>query len=147
MEELELLAVPIEIRIGLANQILNGCAISIRHRLIHQREASLTVFGKNKVRINVDNLPEECPLLLQRLLGAFPYGNIHDRRQHEEPFLRVDGIESNFNQNLTAILPPREQISTRAHGPGLGRNKEFCPVCGMATTEPLRHKHINRLPN
>src|SRR6266481_2250693 len=76
MEELELLAVPIEIRIGLANQILNGRAISIRHRLIHQREASLTVFGKNKVRINVYNLPEECSLLLQRLFRSFVLADV-----------------------------------------------------------------------
>jgi hypothetical protein len=31
--------------------------------LIHQGEPSLTVLGKDEVRINIDALPEECALL------------------------------------------------------------------------------------
>jgi len=55
VEELDLLAW-IEIRIGLANQILNRCAVRVGHGLIHQGESSLSVFGKDKVRVNIDDL-------------------------------------------------------------------------------------------
>ena len=70
VEELDLFAVGIEIRIGLADQILNRRAVGVGHCLIHQGKASLAIFGKDKVRVNIDDLPEECPLLLQCFLSA-----------------------------------------------------------------------------
>src|SRR5882724_4449418 len=76
VEGLDLLAVGIEIRIGLANQILNRCAVCVGHGLINEREASLAIFGKDKVRIDVDNLPEEYPLLLQCFLSTFDLGDV-----------------------------------------------------------------------
>src|SRR5215468_5998458 len=79
VEELDLLTVEIEIRIGFADEILNRRAVRVGHGLIHQSEASLTIFGKNKVRINIDYLPEEFSLLLQRPLRSFGLGDVNDR--------------------------------------------------------------------
>src|SRR5215471_2226216 len=79
VEELDLLTVEIEIRIGFADEILNRRAVRVGHGLIHQSEASLTIFGKNKVRINIDHLPEEFSLLLQRPLRSFGLGDVSGR--------------------------------------------------------------------
>src|SRR5215510_16124723 len=79
MKELDLLTVKIEIRIGFADEILNRRAVRVGHGLIHQSEASLAIFGKNKVRINIDHLPEEFSLLLQRPLRSFGLGDVNDR--------------------------------------------------------------------
>src|SRR5262249_919083 len=54
-------------------------AVRVGDGLIHQSEASLTIFGKNKVRINVDHLTEEFSLLLQRSLRSFGLGDVNDR--------------------------------------------------------------------
>src|SRR5437016_4541882 len=77
VEELDLLAVGIEIRIGLANQILNRCAVRVGHGLIHQGESSLSVFGKDKVRVNIDDLPEKFSLFLQRLFRPLGFGDVN----------------------------------------------------------------------
>src|SRR5262245_14908594 len=77
MKELDLLTVEIEIRIGLADQILNCCAVRVGHGLIHQSEASLAILGKNKVRINIDHLTEEFSLLLQRPFRSFGLGDVN----------------------------------------------------------------------
>src|SRR5215813_729378 len=77
VEELDLLTVEIEIRIGFADEILNRRAVRVGHGLIHQSEASLTIFGKNKVRINIDHLSEEFSLLLQRTLCSFGLGDVN----------------------------------------------------------------------
>src|SRR5215471_17235318 len=76
VKELDLLTVEIEIRIGFAGEILNRRAVRGGHGLIHQSEASLTIFGKNKVRINIDHLSEEFSLLLQRTLRSFGLGDV-----------------------------------------------------------------------
>src|SRR5499433_4506904 len=76
VKELDLLTVEIEIRIGFAGEILNRRAVRGGHGLIHQSEASLTIFGKNKVRINIDHLSEEFSLLLQRTLCSFGLGDV-----------------------------------------------------------------------
>src|SRR5262245_10525617 len=77
MEELDLLTVEIEIRVGFADQVLDRGAVRVSHGLIYQGEASLTIFGKNKVRINIDHLPEEFSLLFQRPLRSFGLGDVN----------------------------------------------------------------------
>src|SRR5215510_7647469 len=77
VKELALLTVEIEIRIGFADEILNRRAVRVGHGLIHQSEASLTIFGKNKVWINIDHLPEEFSLLLQLPLRSFGLGDVN----------------------------------------------------------------------
>src|SRR5499426_4529722 len=76
VEELDLLTVEIEIRVRFADQVLNRGAVRVGHGLIHQGKASLTIFGKNKVRINIDHLPEEFSLVLQRLFRSFGLGDV-----------------------------------------------------------------------
>src|SRR5215510_3624415 len=76
MKELDLLTVEIEIRVRFADQVLDRGAVRVSHGLIHQSEASLTIFGKNKVRINIDHLSEEFSLLLQRTLRSFGLGDV-----------------------------------------------------------------------
>src|SRR5262245_51623766 len=77
VEELDLLMVEIEIRIGLADQILNRRAVCVGHGLIHQSEAPLAILGKNKVRINIDHLTKEFSLLLQLTLRSFGLGDVN----------------------------------------------------------------------
>src|SRR5262245_4791474 len=77
MEELDLLTVEIEIRICFADQVLDRGAVRVGHGLIHQGKASLTIFGKNKVRINIDHLSEKFSLLLQRPLRSFGLGDVN----------------------------------------------------------------------
>src|SRR5262249_14268238 len=76
VKELDLLTVEIEIRVRFADQVLDRGAVRVSHGLIHQSEASLTIFGKNKVRINIDHLSEEFSLLLQRTLRSFGLGDV-----------------------------------------------------------------------
>src|SRR5215813_12529239 len=76
VKELDLLTVEIEIRVSFADEILNRRAVRGGHGLIHQSKASLTIFGKNKVRINIDHLPEEFSLVLQRLFRSFGLGDV-----------------------------------------------------------------------
>src|SRR5262249_55745432 len=77
VKELDLLTVEIEIRIGFADEILNRRAVRVGHGLIHQSEASLTIFSKNKVRIDIDHLPEKLSLVLQRPLRLFGLGDVN----------------------------------------------------------------------
>src|SRR5215475_192410 len=76
VEELDLVTVEIEICVGFADQVLDRGAVRGSHGLIHQGEASLAIFGKNKVRINIDYLPEKFSLLLQRPLRSFGLGDV-----------------------------------------------------------------------
>src|SRR5215475_8812185 len=77
VKELDLLTVEIEIRVSFADEILNRRAVRGGHGLIHQSKVSLTIFGKNKVRINIDHLPEEFSLVLQRPLRLFGLGDVN----------------------------------------------------------------------
>src|SRR5262245_35713549 len=77
MKELDLLTVGIEIRVGFADQILNRRAVRVGHGLIHQSKAPLTIFGKNKGRINIEHLTEEFSLVLQRPLRLFGLGDVN----------------------------------------------------------------------
>src|SRR5215831_16747009 len=77
VKELDLLTVEIEIRVSFADEILNRRAVRGGHGLIHQSKVSLTIFGKNKVRINIDHLPEEFSLVLQRPLRLFGVGDVN----------------------------------------------------------------------
>src|SRR5215510_6146516 len=77
VEELDLLTVGIEIRVRFADQILNRRAVRVGHGLIHQSKAPLTIFGKNKGRINIEHLTEEFSLVLQRPLRLFGLGDVN----------------------------------------------------------------------
>src|SRR5262245_11621292 len=77
VEELDLLTVEIEIRVRFADQILNRRAVRVGHGLIHQSKVPLTIFGKNKGRINIEHLTEEFSLLLQRPLRSFGLGDVN----------------------------------------------------------------------
>src|SRR5215813_5606761 len=69
VEELDLLTVGIEIRVRFA--------VRVGHGLIHQSKAPLTIFGKNKGRINIEHLTEEFSLVLQRPLRLFGLGDVN----------------------------------------------------------------------
>src|SRR5215813_9476757 len=77
VEELDLLTVGIEIRVRFADQIRNRRAVRVGHGLIHQSKAPLTIFGKNKGRINIEHLTEEFSLVLQRPLRLFGLGDVN----------------------------------------------------------------------
>ena len=58
-EGLDLVVLEIEIRVGLADQVLDRRAVGVGHGSIRQRESPFTVFGKDKVRLDVDDLAEK----------------------------------------------------------------------------------------
>ena len=50
----------------LSNDLLDGRAEGVGYRLVDKSEAALTVFGENEIRVDVNHLPQERALFVDR---------------------------------------------------------------------------------
>ncbi len=71
-----------KVRIGLADEVLDRCAIDFGRRLIDQHKAPVSIFGINQIGHQIDDLSQAHLAGPHRLLGLFARGDI---AQHQQP--------------------------------------------------------------
>src|ERR1041385_6104135 len=84
-------------------------------------------------------------VLAKFLLGEFAFGDVDDRREHEDAFGGAYGIEADFNWHFAAVLALAEQIAARAHRARLRALEEAAAQSGVRAAVTFRHEHFHGL--
>ncbi len=78
-------------------------------------------------------------------LGPLPSRDVHDRSQHEDPFACFDGVQSDLDGDLHAVLADAVQITAGPHRPRLWMSEKVRAQARVTTTDLLGHEQFDGL--
>ena len=76
---------------------------------------------------------------------AVPLGDVYDRRQHEQPFRRLQRLQRNLDREGRAVLTTARQLAARGHRAGRGGRGETLPVGLVDRLQRLGQQHLDGL--
>src|SRR5262250_3200067 len=82
--------------------------------------------------------------LTRRLqLCPFSFGNINNRRQHEQSFRSLNWVETDFYWHLSAVFAQSKEFPLSTHRPSARIAKITVPVIRVMTPESLGNKRLD----
>ena len=109
---LDLGRVGIEIRVSLADEILDRRAIGVGDSLVCKGETTLPVLGKNEIGIDVDDLPEKVALPFQRLLRPPALRDVANEAAESQFPAGTGGRDRQLHGKLMAVAAQRHDLDS-----------------------------------